>query len=173
MERSNEAWKRTLNLYGFYEDDRYPRLIVFGKNEIVDMNIVVPEKVIEVQFGDSKKIKSVCDEKDEFSMYRGVMMCVTKHEFKDKYRSDKLEQVAEYLSWLKEYDSKVRKAINKYNEKIALAEKTEKKLNQTLLVAEKQRAKAEHEAREKEIEIQAAAIIRANKVLKKMEKSND
>lgn len=47
--------------------------------EIVDVNIIVPNKVVEVTFLDGDKQKAVCQEPDVFSLEQAISICLTKH----------------------------------------------------------------------------------------------
>lgn len=46
--------------------------------KIVDVNPIVPNKVIEVTFADGTKEKSVCREPDTFSLERAISICISK-----------------------------------------------------------------------------------------------
>lgn len=46
---------------------------------IVDVNIIVPNKVAEVKFLDGDKQKVVCQEPDTFSLEQAISICLTKH----------------------------------------------------------------------------------------------
>lgn len=47
--------------------------------EIIDVNIIVSNKVVEVTFLDGDKQKAVCQEPDVFSLEQAISICLTKH----------------------------------------------------------------------------------------------
>lgn len=47
-------------------------------NEIVDVNIIVPDKVVEVTFFDGIKERAVCKEPDVFSLEQAIGICISK-----------------------------------------------------------------------------------------------
>ena len=46
--------------------------------KVVDVNIIVPDKVVEVTFADGTKEKSVCREPDVFSLESAISICISK-----------------------------------------------------------------------------------------------
>ena len=46
--------------------------------KVVDVNIIVPGKVVEVTFADGTKEKSVCSEPDIFSLESAISICISK-----------------------------------------------------------------------------------------------
>lgn len=49
------------------------------KRVISDVNVIVPNKVVEVTFMDGDKQKAVCQEPDVFSLEQAISICLTKH----------------------------------------------------------------------------------------------
>ena len=49
------------------------------RNMIVDVNIIVPNKVVEVIFFGGNKQKAVCQEPDAFSLEQAISICISKH----------------------------------------------------------------------------------------------
>jgi len=45
---------------------------------IIDVNIIVPNKVVEVTFADNTKEKAVCREPDVFSLEQAIAICISK-----------------------------------------------------------------------------------------------
>ena len=48
-------------------------------DEITNVEILVPNKVIKVTFSDNTFEKSVCDEVDNFDLSIGISICILKH----------------------------------------------------------------------------------------------
>ena len=152
-----------------------------NKKEIVtDINIIVPEKVVEVTFGDNKKEKMVCHEADKFDLERCLYIAIAKHLYKKDYTFDGIEHKANELMYIKKYVKIVNKALKNHKEKIKKEENEKRILQEEKLRNEKNKAKykaykerkaAKRKADEKEfhIEIQKEAIIRAMDAIKEKE----
>jgi len=135
-----------------------------GEYEIHKIEVLVPNKVVRVSFkknSDYSRLvpglnspdgyfketqqKSICNEKeDEFSLRKGVLVCLAKHLYGDIIVADKIEIIAEQLDWYKEHNKKVTKAIRTYEKKQkALAEKEKREAEEKKRIADKKKRNAE------------------------------
>lgn len=127
--------------------------------EITDVNIIVPNKVVEVTFSDGTKEKSVCREPDVFSLEQAISICISK----------------KIMGGSGAYNNAVKRGMKVYDDKLkkeevdkAEQERIAKKRAKRLAYKERRAAKkAKHEEkkkqleREEKIQIQTAAYIRA------------
>ena len=147
--------------------EAYEKLIA-NPFEIKDINIIVPNKVVEVTFGDNHKEKMICHQDDEFDLRRCLFIAIAKRKYKQSYTCEGIEYKATELSMMKEYVKIVDKAIKAYEKKLTDIAKAENEHKAYLERAEKKRIKkAERDARrsnavkEEMIEMQKEAYIRA------------
>ena len=124
--------------------------IMRKKPEIVDVNIVVPGKVVEVAFADGTKEKSVCREPDTFSLESAISICISK-----KIMGGSSAYNNAVKRGMKAYEDKQKKAAAEKAEQ----ERIEKKCAKRLAYKERRAAKR----REEQIAIQAEAYLRAMK----------
>lgn len=129
--------------------------------KIVDVNIIVPDKVVEVTFADGIKEKSVCRETDVFSLEFAISICISK----------------KIMGGSSAYNNAVKRGIKVYEDKQkreaiekAEQERIKKKRAKRLAYKERRTAKrAEEEKqrkireREEQIAIQTEAYLRAMK----------
>lgn len=115
---------------------------------IVDVNVIVPNKVVEITFADGDKQKSVCSEPDVFSLEQAISICITKH----------------LLGGTGKYNKAIKDGMKVYEDKLA-TEKFEKAEEERIA---KKRAKREaykkrkaEKRKEEQIEIQKEAYVRA------------
>lgn len=130
--------------------------------------IIVPNKVILVNFNDCKSEKVVCDKKDTFDLRRGLFIAIAKHMYKKKYTVEGIEHKATELSYEKRYVEIVENAIKRHyreeKEKAkALALENERKLvekrkKEKKMLKIKERAKKNNE---EAIELIAEAVKRS------------
>lgn len=144
---SNRTFENMLAVYA------YPKPLIYAspsgmRREIVDVNIIVPNKVVEVIFLDGDKQKAVCQEPDVFSLEQAVSICLTKH----------------LLGGTGAYNKAVKNGIKVYEEN--QREKWRIKAEEERIT--KRRAKKaaymkrrEEKRREEQIEIQKEAYVRA------------
>lgn len=121
---------------------------------IADINILVPNKVVEVTFTDGTKTKSVCREPDVFSLETAISICISK----------------KLMGGSSEYNKCIKNALRFYNDKL---KREEKEKQEQEYIAKKKAKRAEYKKRraekkeqaEKErlIEIQKEAYVRAMK----------
>lgn len=123
---------------------------------IVDVNILVPNKVVEVTFMDGDKQKAVCQEPDVFSLEQAISICLTKHLLggsgaynKAVKNGIKVYQDKQKVEWVAKFEEE-RVAKRRAKKAAYMKRKAEKK-------------------REEQIEIQKEAYVRA---LKEVEKVN-
>lgn len=131
--------------------------------KVVDVNIIVPNKVVEVTFADGTKEKSVCREPDVFSLESAISICISK----------------KIMGGSSAYNNAVKRGTKVYEDKQkredaekAEQERIEKKRAKRLAYKERRAAKmAEEEKqrkareREEQIEIQTEAYLRAMKAM--------
>lgn len=120
--------------------------------EVVDVNIIVPNKVVEVIFADGRKEKSVCREPDTFSLESAISICISK----------------KIMGGSSAYNNAVKCGIKVYEKKLefekyqkAEQERIEKKRAKRLAYKERRAAKK----REEQIAIQTEAYLRAMKAM--------
>lgn len=133
-------------------------------SKVEDVNIVVPNKVVEVTFADGTKEKSVCKEPDVFSMESAISICISKKIMggSSAYNNAVKRGVKVYE------DKQKREAANK-----AEQERIEKKRVKRLSYKERRAAKKAEEEnqrkareREEQIAIQTEAYLRAMDIMK-------
>lgn len=115
---------------------------------ITDVNILVPNKVVEVTFVDGDKQKSVCQEPDVFSLEQAISICLTKHLLGGSSTYNKVIK-----DGMKVYKKKLDEDKAAKAEKERIAKRRSKKAAYMKRKAEKKR--------EEQIEIQKEAYIRA------------
>lgn len=122
------------------------------KPEIKDVNIIVPNKVVEVTFADGTKEKSICREPDTFSLESAISICISK----------------KIMGGSSAYNNAVKRGMKVYEDKQkrenaekAEQERIEKKRAKRLAYKKRRVAKK----REEQIAIQTEAYLRAMKVM--------
>lgn len=128
-------------------------------NEIVDVNIIVPDKVVEVTFLDGIKEKAVCREPDTFSLEQAIGICISK-----KVMGGSSAYNNAIKRGIKIYENKIREEQMDKEEK----ERIERKRAKKKAYKERRAAKRVQAEREKQIEIQKEAYIRAMMEIDKM-----
>lgn len=116
--------------------------------KIIDVRVIVENRVVEVTFADGDKQKAICQEPDVFSLEMAISICITKH----------------LLGGTKNYNKAIRDGIKCYEDKI----KNKKKVIEEAERFEKRKAKIvaykkrKAERRKKaQIEMQKEAYLRA------------
>jgi len=129
--------------------------------EIKDVNIIVPNKVVEVTFSDGTKEKSVCREPDTFSLESAISICISK-----KIMGGSSVYNNAVKRGMKVYDAKLEKEADEKAEQ----ERIEKKCAKRLAYKKRRDARRTEEEnlrkareREEQIEIQKEAYLRAIK----------
>lgn len=126
--------------------------------KVTDVNILVPNKVVEVTFLDGTKEKSVCREPDVFSLETAISICISK----------------KIMGGSSAYNNAVKRGMKVYKDKLKkeAAEKSkqesiEAKRKKRLAYKERRDARRVEEAKERQIEIQKEAYLRAMKEFEK------
>lgn len=122
-------------------------------NKIFDVNIVVPNKVVEVKFLDGDKQKAVCQESDTFSLEQAVSICLTKHLLGGTSAYNKAIK-----NGMKVYEDKLKAERNAKAEEDRITKRRVKKAAYMKRRTEKRR--------EEQIEIQKEAYVRAFEMVK-------
>lgn len=124
---------------------------------IQDVNILVPDKVVEVTFADGTKEKSVCREPDVFSLEIAIAICISK----------------KVMGGSSTYNNAVKRGVKVYGDKLKEAEKAKaeeeriaKKRAKRLKYKKNKEAKRKAQEREEKIEIQKEAYKRAIEEMK-------
>lgn len=130
---------------------------------IEEFKIIIPGKVIVVNFANGTTQKVVCNDKDNFDLRRGLFVALSKKMYKDKYTLEGIEHMATELSYQKKYVKMVNKVIKDHNKKLIEEEnkKHEEELQKKL--AYERKVKRDKKKRERMINIQKEAYVRAMK----------
>lgn len=149
------------------------------KSGVCSVNIIVPNRVVEVTFNDDlwtkAKVKTVCDKNDTFSLERALYIAYAKRKYNDVYTSEGIEKKADEFKYAKSYVSKVKNALKVYEcqQKLAALDKEEEeiKLRQKQKRHERnerrrarraeEATKKEEERRNEQIAIQKEAYLQA------------
>lgn len=138
---------------------------------VADINVIVPNKVIEVIFEDGTKEKAVCQDPDTFTMWQAISTCVSK----------------KAMGGSSKYNNAIRKGLKIYEEKLAneaAAKAEEERINKKRAkrmaykarraerLAQEETARLQAE-REEMIEIQKEAYIRAMREINQDQISKD
>ena len=118
-------------------------------NSIKEINVLVPNKVVEVIFNDGAKTKSVCQEPDSFSFESAIAICIAK----------------KVMGGSSKFNNKVNKLVRDYHLKIkkqeeAKKEEERKKVKKQKLMEKKKARKAKK--LEEQIDILTKALKQLN-----------
>lgn len=144
---------------------------------ITEINIIVPNKVVEVTFADGKKEKMVCHEEDTFNLRNCLFISIAKHLYKGEYTFEGIEWKAFELMHMKKYVKIVDSALKTFNRKQKETVKLENKKRADQEAAERKRAKKqaykksraakrEQEEKDKQVAIYREAYLQAMDILK-------
>ena len=167
-------------MYSQLEIEAYEKLISkYCTNPVIitDINIIVPNKVVEVTFADGKKEKMVCHEEDTFNLRNCLFIAIAKHLYKKDYTFEGIEWKAFELTHLKKYAKIVDSALKAYDKKQkeikkeeegckAEKERIERRRAKKQAYKERRVAKREQEERDKQIAIQREAYLQAMDIIK-------
>lgn len=131
--------------------------------EISSFEILFPNKVIRVDFSDNTQEKVVCDDKDKFDLQRGLFVALSKKMYKDKYTLEGIEHMATELSYQKKYVKMVDKAIKEHDRKLVEEENKKHEEAMKKRLAYERKVKRDKKKRERMINIQKEAYVRAMK----------
>ena len=121
------------------------------EENILNINVIVPGKVVEITFCDMLKEKMICHEDDTFDLRKCCFIAIAKHLYKKEYTQEGIEYMATQLTYQKKYVKIVDKALKEYNKKMKEEEKRVRKEEEEKLIYERQSAKRrkQKERREK------------------------
>ena len=108
---------------------------------ISDINILVPDKVVEVIFNDDSKEKMICHEDDTFDLKDACFIAISKHLYRDTYTFDGIEHMANEMKYQKKYVKMVDKAVKNYKKKIDEIGKAKREEEEERIIRERQRLK--------------------------------
>lgn len=138
--------------------------------QIWDINVIVPEKVVEITFCDMKKEKMVCHKDDTFDLRKCCFIAIAKHLYKKEYTQEGIEYMAAQLTYQKKYVKIVDKALKDYKKKEEeKAEKIRKEEEEKIIRARqslkrrKQKERRAQRYREAVIDVFADSINEAKK----------
>lgn len=156
----NDAYSSLLNYTLCNDGNGYYMSTSSSKGEsrrIKDVNILVPDKVVEVTFADGTKEKAVCREPDVFSLETAIAICISK----------------KIMGGSSTYNNAVKRGVKVYEDKFKEAEKAKaeeeriaKKRAKRLEYKKNKEAKKKAQEREEKIEIHKEAYKRAIEEMK-------
>ena len=138
-----------INEFGYYKlegctgvefDDFMLEDLECTKSNIFNINVIVPDKVVEIEFYDGKE-KMVCHKDDTFDLRKCCFIAIAKHLYKKEYTQEGIEYMATQLTYQKKYVKIVDKALKDYWKK---EEEKEKRIRE-----EREREKIQEHQREK------------------------
>lgn len=151
-EINNDIYEEFKNMIGDFN---------MGKCSVVDVNIIVPNKVVEVTFADGTKEKSVCREPDTFSLESAISICISK-----KIMGGSSAYNNAVKRGMKVYEDKQKREATEKAEQERIEKKRAKRLaykeRRAVKRAEEEKQRKEKE-REEQIAIQMEAYLRAMK----------
>ena len=89
---------------------------IYSKDDIFNINVIVPDKVVEIEFYDGKE-KMVCHDDDAFDLRKCCFIAIAKHLYKKEYTQEGIEYMATQLTYQKKYVKIVDKALKDYKRK--------------------------------------------------------
>lgn len=149
---------------------------IYSKDDIFNIHVIVPDKVVEIEFYDGKE-KMVCHEDDTFDLRKCCFIAIAKHLYKKEYTQEGIEYMATQLTYQKKYVKIVDKALKDYKRKEEeKAEKIRKEEEEKIIRARqslkrrKQKERRAQRYREAVIDVFADSINEAKKRRKKEKK---
>lgn len=110
---------------------------VYTKDDIFDINVIVPDKVVEIEFCDGKE-KMICHKEDTFDLRKCCFIAISKHLYKKEYTYEGIEHMADQLMYQKKYVKVVDKALKDYYKKEAEKERMRKEEEENKIIRERQ-----------------------------------
>ena len=101
---------------GIYFNDTLLEDHIYSKDDIFNINVIVPDKVMEIEFYDGKE-KMVCHKDDTFDLRKCCFIAIAKHLYKKEYTQEGIEHMATQLTYQKKYVKIVDKALKDYKRK--------------------------------------------------------
>lgn len=140
----------------------------YTKEDITDIEVIVPSKVVEVTFGDGQKEKMICNKEDKYDLRKCLFIAIAKHLYKKDYTQEGIEYKANELKYLKKYVKIVDDALKEYHKKCENIKKLEDNYEKELESIARKRAKREaykarreQKRKEEQIATQKEAYIQA------------
>ena len=100
----------------YYFDETMLEDRTYTKDDIFDINVIVPDKVVEIEFYDGKE-KMICHKDDTFDLRKCCFIAIAKHLYKKEYTQEGIEYMATQLTYQKKYVKIVDKALKDYKRK--------------------------------------------------------
>lgn len=123
---------------------------VYTKDDIFDINVIVPNKVVEIEFCDGKE-KMICHKEDTFDLRKCCFIAIAKHLYKKEYTQEGIEYMATQLTYQKKYVKIVDTALKAFAKKEKDKEAVEKERTEREKITARQR---ERRRKQKERRIQ-------------------
>lgn len=101
---------------GYYIKESMFEDRIYSKDDIFNINVIVPDKVVEIEFYEGKE-KMVCHEDDVFDLRKCCFIAIAKHLYKKEYTQEGIEYMATQLTYQKKYVKIVDKALKDYKRK--------------------------------------------------------
>ena len=114
--------------------------LVYTEDDIFDINVIVPDKVVEIEFYDGIE-KMVCHKDDAFDLRKCCFIAIAKHLYKKEYTQEGIEHLAAQLTYQKKYVKIVDKALKEYKRKEKEKEKKIREEEEEKIVRARQRLK--------------------------------
>lgn len=115
--------------------------MISGNINIVDIEIIVPNKVVKVYFDDGRVEKMVCHKDDTFDLRRCMFIAISKVLYRDLYNWEGIEHMADQISYQKKYSAIVDAALKSFTKRTKKKEEEEKKAAEEAERFEKRRKK--------------------------------
>lgn len=112
----------------------------YTKDDIFNINVIVPDKVVEIEFYDSKE-KMVCHKDDTFDLRKCCFIAIAKHLYKKEYTYEGIEYMAQQLMYQKKHVKIVDKALKDYKKKEKEKEKKIRDEEEEKIIRERQSLK--------------------------------
>ena len=114
---------------------------IYLEEIIDDINVIVPNKVVEITFRDGDKEKMICHKNDTFDLRKCCFIAIAKHLYKEEYTFEGIEYMAERLMYQKKYVKIVKDALKDYRRKEAEKEKELREEEEAKIIRDRQRFK--------------------------------
>lgn len=114
-----------------------------GSVNIVDIEIVVPDKVVKVYFDNGRVEKMVCHKDDTFNLRRCLFIAISKVLYKELYTWEGIEYMADQLSYQKKYAAIVDAALKSFTKRTKKREEEERQAAEEAKRFEKRKKKRE------------------------------
>lgn len=125
---------------GYYIKESLFEDRTYSKDDIFNINVIVPNKVVEIEFYDSKE-KMICHEDDRFNLRKCCFIAIAKHLYKKEYTPEGIEYMATQLTYQKKYIKIVDDALKDYRRKEEEKEKRIHEERERKEIRERQREK--------------------------------